>query len=150
MYGCRPYGRSFQAVPTKGEHNVGIVRDGPICATVDISSILAKTRSKIVNHTSYDPPSCKVNLNAFYFIFCKFYVAGRGVERENRFVLRKKCHDSDSTIVSVTPLSGSSVANIFASLMLERQTPPSLLYGTSHMSSVEPVSRKRVRSVGAA
>ena len=37
----KPYGRTFQAVPTKGENNVGIVRDGPICATVVISSILA-------------------------------------------------------------------------------------------------------------
>ena len=48
-----------------GEYNVGIVRDGPICATVDISSILAETGSKTVNHTSYDPPSCKAKLNAF-------------------------------------------------------------------------------------
>src|SRR4051812_29152590 len=46
MYGCRPYGRSFQAVPTKGEHIVGIMRDGPICAIIDISSILAETGSK--------------------------------------------------------------------------------------------------------
>ena len=65
MYGFQPYGRTFQAVPTKGEHNVGIVRDGPIYATVVVSSILAKTGSKTVNHTTYDPPSCKAKLNAF-------------------------------------------------------------------------------------
>ena len=37
--------------------------------------------------------------------------------------------------------SGAS-QNVFASLMLERQTPPNHIYSTSHMSSVEPVSHK--------
>src|SRR4051812_48582440 len=62
----------------------------------------------------------------------------------------KTSHNTNPAIVSITPLSGPSIANVFAKLMLERQTPPNHLYGTSHMSSVEPVSHKRVRSVGAA
>src|SRR4051812_8450794 len=65
-------------------------------------------------------------------------------------ILRKTCHNTDSSIVSITPLSEPSIASIFSSLMLERQTHPGHLYGTSHMSSVEPVSHNRVRSVGAA
>src|SRR4051812_47527875 len=52
--------------------------------------------------------------------------------------------------VSITPLSGPSVANIFASLVQRDRHPPSTLYGTSHMSRVEPVSRKRVSRPGAA
>src|ERR1041385_4479591 len=106
------------------DNTILVLRDDPIYATIVISSILAKTESKTVNHTCYDPPSCKLKLNAFYSIFCKFYVAARGFDRENRFYPAKTSHNTNSTIASITPLSGPSVANIFASLLLERQTPP--------------------------
>src|SRR3954464_12193156 len=79
---CRPYGRSIQPVPTKGEHNVGIVRDGPIYATVDISSILAETGSKTVNHTSYDPPSSKAKFKRLSTLACASFTWLLGVSRE--------------------------------------------------------------------
>src|SRR3954462_8905830 len=85
----------------------------------------------------------------FYFSLCKFYVAARGFEREDRFYPAKNMPQHRLPSVSITPLSGPSVANIFASLMQKDTPPPTFtLYGTSHMSSMEPVSRKRVRSVG--
>src|ERR1041385_4061394 len=97
------------------------------------------------------PPNAKLNLKTLsYFIFCNFYVAARGFGKRTAFYPAKTSHNTNPAIVSITPQSGPSVANVFASLMLERQTNPSHLYGTSHMSSVEPVSRKRVRSVEAA
>src|ERR1041385_5027973 len=49
----KPYGRTFQAVPTKGEHNVGIVRDGPVsCYRQYIYHTSIKTGSKTVNRTT--------------------------------------------------------------------------------------------------
>ena len=126
----------------------GFKRDYPIMLPSHIQHI-SKTGSKTVNHTCYDPPSCKLKLNASTLSFVSFTWL-LGVSRNNRFYPTKTSHNTNPAIVSITPLSGPSVANIFASLMLERQTPPSHLYGTSHMSSVEPVSRKHVRSVGAA
>src|ERR1041385_2814314 len=92
--------------------------------------------------------TCKLKLKTpFYFIFCKFYVAARGFQKRTAFYPAKTSHNTNPAIVSITPLSGPSVANIFASLMQRDRQPPATLYSTSHMSSVEPVSRKRVRSV---
>src|SRR4051812_18858244 len=88
-----------------------------------------------INHTNYDAP-CELNFRLMYFIFCKFYVAAREF--------------NNSTIVSITPRSGPSIANVFASVMLERQTLPKTLIWYNHMSSEEPVSCKRVRLVRAA
>ena len=67
---------------------------------------------------------CKLKFRRLYFIFCKFYVADRAFEIEPFLCLRTYNHNTNSAIVSITPLSGPSVANVFASLMLERQTPP--------------------------
>src|ERR1041385_4663417 len=84
----------------------------------------------------------------FYFSFCKFYVAARGFERENRFYPAKKHATTPSPIrLYYTPVGALRCKNLRIA-NAERQTPPATLYGTSHMSSVEPVSRKRVRSVG--
>src|ERR1041385_7919082 len=72
-----------------------------------------------------------------------------GVSREITVsILRKNMPQHRLPSVSITPLSGPFVANIFASLMQRDRHPPATLYGASHMSSLEPVSRKRVRSVG--
>ena len=71
------------------------------------------------------PLYAKQSQTPFYFSLCKFYVAARGFERENRFYPAKTCHNIDSPIVSITPLSGPSVANIFASLMQRDRHPPS-------------------------
>src|SRR3954467_4168679 len=84
----------------------------------------------------------------FYFSLCKFYMTARGFERENRFLSCENMPQHRSPIVSITHLSGPSVANTFASLIQRDRHPPNHLYGTSNMSSVEPVSPKRVRSVG--
>ena len=69
-------------------------------------------------------PPCKLKFRRLYFIFCKFYVADRAFEIEPFLCLRTYNHNTNSAIVSITPLSGPSVAIIFASLMLERQTAP--------------------------
>src|SRR3954463_545857 len=90
----------------------------------------------------------KQSQTPFYFSLCKFYVAARGFERENRFYPAKNMPQHRLPSISITPLSGPSVANIFASLMQRDRHPPTTLYGTSHMSSVETVSHKRVRSFG--
>ena len=68
-------------------------------------------------------PLLQIKFICFYFIFCKFYMVD-GVSRENCFYPTKSSHNTNSAIVSITPLSGPSVANVYASLMLERQTPP--------------------------
>src|ERR1041385_6983726 len=69
-----------------------------------------------------------------------------GVSRERTVsILRKTCHNTVSHPSLLHPCRG---LNIFTSLMQRDIHPPDTLYGTSHMSSVEPVSRKRVRSVG--
>src|ERR1044071_5692588 len=87
---------------------------------------------------------------SFYFSLCKFYVAARGFERENRFYPAEKHATTPSPIrLYYTPV-GALRCKYLRIANAERQTPPATLYGTSHMSSVEPVSRKRVRSVGAA
>src|SRR3954469_11816131 len=95
------------------------------------------------------PLTCKLKLKRLLLYIFKFYVAAKGFRERTPFYPAKTSHNTNPAIVSITPLLGPSVANVFTSLMLERQTPPSHLYGTSHMSSVEPVSRKHVRSVGA-
>ena len=69
-------------------------------------------------------PPYKLKFRRLYFIFCKFYVADRAFEIELFLCLRTYNHNTNSAIVSITPLSGPSIANVFASLMLERQTPP--------------------------
>src|ERR1041385_4437727 len=74
------------------------------------------------------PLSCKLKLKTpFYFIFCKFYVAARGFEKRTAFYPAKTSHNTNPVIVSITPLSGPSVANIFASLM-QRDRHPQPLY----------------------
>ena len=60
----------------------------------------------------------------FYFIFCKFYAAARSFKKRTIFYRTKTSHNTNPAIVSITPLSGPSVANVSAKLMLERQTPP--------------------------
>ena len=64
-------------------------------------------------------PTCKLKLKTpFYFIFCNFYVAA------TVSMPTKTSHNTNPTIVSITTLSGPFIANVFAKLMLERQTPP--------------------------
>ena len=74
------------------------------------------------------PPTCKLKLKtSFYFIFCKFYVAARGFVKRTIFYPAKTSHNTNLAILSITPLSGPSVANIFASLM-QRDRHPQPLY----------------------
>ena len=51
-------------------------------------------------------------------------------------------------IVSITPHMGPSVAHAILAKVRYTDAPRATLYGTSRMSSVEPVSRKRKRNVG--
>src|ERR1041385_6433202 len=64
----------------------------------------------------------------FYFSLCKFYVAARGFKRENRFYPAKNMPQHRLPSVSITPLSGPSIANIFASLMQRDGHLPQPLY----------------------
>ena len=95
------------------------------------------------------PPFCKLKLIYFYFIFCKFYVAARGFEKEPFLSYENKPQHQFSNYLYYTPVGALRCKHLRIA-NVERQTPPNHLYGTSHMSSVEPVSRKRIRSVGAA
>src|SRR3954465_6822487 len=73
------------------------------------------------------PLHAKQSQTPFYFILCKFYVATRGFEREYRFYPAKNMPQHRLPSDSITPLSGPSVANIFASLM-QRDRHPQPLY----------------------
>src|SRR3954465_10230787 len=71
-----------------------------------------------------------------------------GVSRERTVsILRKHATTPSPIRLYYTPVGALRCKHLHIA-NAERQTPPATLYGTSHMSSVEPVSRKRVRSVG--
>src|SRR3954469_19629322 len=95
------------------------------------------------------PPTCKLKLKtSLYFIFCKFYVAARGFEKRTVSILRKQATTPIHNCLYYTPVGALRCKHLRIA-NAERHTPPATLYGTSHMSIVEQVSRKRVRSVGA-
>src|SRR3954469_17394614 len=70
------------------------------------------------------PLTCKLKLKRLLLYIFKFYVAAKGFRERTPFYLAKTSHNTNPAIVSITPLLGPFVANVFASLMLERQTPP--------------------------
>src|SRR3954463_11697449 len=89
--------------------------------------------------------------------FASFMWLLRGFERESLSILRKKLflpckkkpqHQSCNRLY-YTPVGALRCKRLCVANVRETDTP-NHLYGTSHMSSVEPVSHKRVRSVGAA
>src|SRR4051812_41972873 len=71
-----------------------------------------------------------------------------GVSRERTVsIMRKTCHNIVSHPSLLHPCRGPRCKHLRIA-NAERQTPLTTLYGTSHISSMEPFSRKRVRSVG--
>src|ERR1043165_3752450 len=71
-----------------------------------------------------------------------------GVSRERTVsIMRKTCHNTVSHPSLLHPCWGPPLQTSLHRKGRETNPPPATLYGTSHMSSVEPVSRKRVRSV---
>ena len=94
------------------------------------------------------PPFCKLKLIRFYFIFCKFYMTARGFEKEPFLSYENMQQHQSGNCIYYTPVGALRCKRLCKANVRERDTP-SHLYGTSHMSSVEPVSRKCVRSVGA-
>jgi hypothetical protein len=62
---------------------------------------------------------CKIKLDAFYFIFCIFYVAARAFAQEP-FLTYEYNHNCDKTIVSITPFSGPSIENAMPSKERDR------------------------------
>ena len=64
----------------------------------------------------------------FYFSLCKFYVAARGFEKRSDFYSAKNMPQHQSPIISITPLNGPSIANIFASLMQRDRHPQPLIW----------------------
>src|SRR3954469_3380193 len=96
------------------------------------------------------PSTCKLKLKTpFYFIFCKFYVAARGFEKNRFLSCENKPQHQSRNCLYYTPVGALRCKRLRKDNVRETDTPIHL-YGTSHMSSVEPVSRKRVRSVEAA
>ena len=64
---------------------------------------------------------CKIKLDAFYFIFCIFYMAARASAQEP-FLTYENNHNSDKTIVSITPLSGPSIVNAISTIVGDTDT----------------------------
>ena len=112
---------------------------------VSFAPTVYKQFNKLTLNISYCP--CKIKLDAFYFIFCIFYVAW-GFRKQNRFhTYETYDHNNDQIVAIYVSLSGPPL-KMQSQLKIERQTPASHIYGTSRMSVVEPVSRKRTRKVG--
>ena len=55
-----------------------------------------------------------------YFIFCMFYVAARA--SRIRFFTYENSHNNDKTFVSITPLSGPTIANTISTIVGETDT----------------------------
>ena len=89
---------------------------------------------------------CKIKLDAFYFIFCMFYVTARASVQEP-FLTYESATTAIRYLSLLHPFRGPPLQMLYQ-LLQERQTPASHIYGTSHMSGVEPVSRKSTRKVG--
>ena len=56
-----------------------------------------------------------------YFISCMFYVAARAFAQEP-FLTYENNHNSDKTIVSITPLSGPSIVNAISTIVGDTDT----------------------------
>ena len=93
-------------------------------------------------------PPCQLKLIRFYFIFCKFYVAARGFEREPFLSYESKPQHQFGNCLYYTPFGALRCKRLRIANVRETNTPQSHLYGTSHMSSVELVLRKRTHKVG--
>src|ERR1041385_2827050 len=81
--------------------------------------------------------------------FASFTWLLRGFERELLSILRKQATTPILQSSLHTPVGALRCKRLCVANVRETDTP-SHLYGTSHMSSVKPVSCKRVRSVGVA
>src|ERR1041385_2265602 len=96
------------------------------------------------------PLTCKLKLKRLLLYLLQVLRGCKGVSRGNRFLSceNKPQHQSCNRLY-YTPVGALRCKRLRVANARETDTPRHL-YGTSHMSSVEPVSRKRVRSVGAA
>ena len=71
------------------------------------------------------PPDMQIKVeNAFLLYLLQVLHGCWGFREKNHFYPTKTSHNTNPAIVSITPLSGPSIANVFAKLMLETQTPP--------------------------
>ena len=126
---------------------ISIMRSGAAPVLYASTPAIKIFRYIITVTISYHAP-LQNKVRCLYFIFCIFYVAGGLSQKEPLSNLRTCNYNTDKIIVSITPLSGPSAGNAILPF-LESQTPASRIYGTSHMSIAEPVSRKSTRKIGA-
>ena len=85
----------------------------------------------------------------FYLLsFCNFYVASRAFAIGTISYLRTSSHNIYSVISFYYPLKEAFTCIIISTKVRETTPAKPHLYGTSRMSSVEPVSRKSTRKVG--
>ena len=97
--------------------------------------------------TSHAPLQNKVR--RFYLLsFCNFYVASRAFAIRTVSYLRTLNHNIDSVISFYYPLKEAFACIVISTKVGETTPSKPHLYGTSRMSSVEPVSRKSTRKVG--
>ena len=92
-------------------------------------------------------PPCKLKFRLLYFIFYKFYVADRAFEIEPFLSYENKPQHQFGNCLYYTPVGALRCKRLRVANVRETDTP-SHLYGISHMSSVEPASRKRTHKVG--
>src|SRR3954464_8215109 len=95
-------------------------------------------------------PFCKLKLKRLSTLSFACFTWLLGVLTKELFLSyeNKPQHQSRNRLY-YTPVGALRCKRLRKANVRDTDTP-SHLYGTSHMSSVEPVSRKRVRSVGAA
>ena len=89
---------------------------------------------------------CKIKLDVSTLCFAYFTWLGAFVNRTDSYI-RTYDHNNDQIVAIYVSLSGPPL-KMQSQLKRERQTPASRISGTSRMSVVEPVSRKRTRKVG--
>ena len=116
-----------------------------LAPVVSFAPTVHKQFNKLTLTISHSP--CKIKLDASTLSFAYFTWLGAFVNRTASY-LRTYDHNNDQIIAYLFIPFGPSIENAKPTKERERQTPASHIYGTSRMSVVEPVSRKRTRKVG--
>src|SRR3954467_13601282 len=96
------------------------------------------------------PPNMQIKVKTLSTLSFASFTWLLGVSRKEPFLsYENKPQHQSCNCLYYTPVGALRCKRLHKANVRETDTP-NHLYGTSHMSSVEPVSRKRVRSVGAA
>ena len=113
---------------------------------LQVSTIVIRLTIATISHHE---PHCKTKLDASTFLsFCNFYVSSRAFAIRTVSYLRTTSHNIDSVISFYYPLKEAFACIVISTRVGETTPAKPHLYGTSRMSSVEPVSHKSMRKVG--